>query len=159
MHIHPYVPDDSVRFYRTKTSELGLSDGLCTVCGCPGYRDNRGGFTFQNNVRVLSNSKIPKSSSHNRCKKSNSNISTFQFLVNLLATSSISGISNCASSRTGLRTLLWLIVFVGCFIGYLYQTLHFYNFYQHNPTVVQIQVENDGQVEFPAVTICNANRL
>ena len=84
--------------------------------------------------------------------------SVLHYFIKSLANSSISGISNSISTKNVIGKIIWIVVFVGCVSGFLYQASHFYHLYQSNPTVVQIEVENDGEVDFPAITVCNTNR-
>ncbi|XP_035209181.1 acid-sensing ion channel 4-A-like [Stegodyphus dumicola] len=81
------------------------------------------------------------------------------FFWKQIAKSTISGINSVALAKNKPQRWSWFIVLAGCIIGFAYQTLSFSTLYNSKPTVVQIEVENDGLVEFPAVTICNLNRV
>lgn len=85
-------------------------------------------------------------------------ISVYKFFGQSLAKSSINGINNCASTSNVFGKIIWLLVFCFCAAGFGYQASGFYSLYRSKPSVVQIEVENDGEVDFPAVTVCNTNR-
>lgn len=150
----------SKHFIKNKISSLNFiaSDKTHNVCGCPCYMNGlSNGLPFHTTLQRPYNNKYtnhtPSSS-----ERTNYNISVFRFFITSLAKSSINGISNSTSTGNLIGRLIWIIVFIGCLSGFLYQASHFYRLYKTNPTVVQIEVENDGEVDFPAVTVCNTNR-
>ncbi|XP_076323861.1 bile acid-sensitive ion channel-like [Tachypleus tridentatus] len=81
------------------------------------------------------------------------------FLKSILTQSSINGIAQMASDRPFCRKFLWGLVFACCIFGFFYQTLSFLGIYLNYATDVEVQVKNIGQVMFPAVTVCNNNRV
>ncbi|KAF8795506.1 Acid-sensing ion channel 5 like protein [Argiope bruennichi] len=84
--------------------------------------------------------------------------SVFSYIVKALSDSSISGVNKVFASKTSVQKILWFIVLSGCLSGFAYQTYNFSVLYRKKPSVVQIEVENDGLAEFPAITLCNTNR-
>ncbi|XP_054706911.1 acid-sensing ion channel 4-A-like [Uloborus diversus] len=89
----------------------------------------------------------------------NENLTVFQYFVTALSKSSISGVTGVTAATNVLRRILWAVVLSLCLIGFAYQTYHFSQMYMSKPSVVQIEVENDGLAEFPAITLCNTNRV
>ncbi|XP_071035751.1 acid-sensing ion channel 4-A-like isoform X2 [Parasteatoda tepidariorum] len=87
------------------------------------------------------------------------NQSVTRFLLRSLAKSSISGVNSVVSAKNPLQRVVWAVVLVCCLSGFSYQTYHFTKLYNEKPSVVQIEVENDGLAEFPSVTFCNTNRI
>lgn len=84
--------------------------------------------------------------------------SIFRYLVRNLAESSVSGVNRVASAKNGCQRLLWILVLGFCLGGFGYQTFEYMSIYYSKPSVVQIGVENNGMMSFPAVTFCNNNR-
>lgn len=149
----------SKHFSKNKISSLNFiaSDKTYDVCGCPCYMNGlSNGVSFQATLQRPYN-KYPNQITTDS-EKTDYKISVFRFFITSLAKSSINGISNSTSTGNLIGRLVWIIVFIGCVSGFLYQASHFYRLYKSNPTVVQIEVENDGEVDFPAVTVCNTNR-
>lgn len=146
-------------FSKNKISSLNFitSDKTHNVCGCPCYMNGlNNGLPFHTTrQRPCNKYTNPITTSS---EKTDYNISVFSFFIASLAKSSINGISNSTSTGNVIGRLIWIVVFIGCVSGFLYQASHFYRLYKSNPTVVQIEVENDGEVDFPAVTVCNTNR-
>lgn len=81
-----------------------------------------------------------------------------RYLVRSLAESSVNGVNRVASAKTGFQRVLWMLVLSICLGGFGYQTFEFLSIYYSKPSVVQIEVDNDGLVAFPAITFCNNNR-
>ena len=135
------------------------SNSDCDVCSLLDYLkefDKRASYT--NAINIYPFHKSNRKNISSKSKRTDRSISVYRYFVNALAMSSINGVSNWAKSKTGIWKFLWLLVIICCAAGYGFQTFTFYSRYRSNPTLVQLQVENDGQVEFPAVSICNANR-
>ena len=140
------------------TSDFPPSHVMCDVYGSPyGYmNDIDGEWTYRTSSASSFIRYTNRESS--RSRNADYSISVFQYFSQSLAKSSIAGISNCFSTANAFGKLIWLLMFVLCAGGFGYQASRFYALYRTKPSVVQIEVENDGEVDFPAVTVCNTNR-
>ncbi|GFS32899.1 uncharacterized protein NPIL_95841 [Nephila pilipes] len=88
-----------------------------------------------------------------------SNYQSFSsYLKKILKTSLITSIPEIAASKSWVKKIIKIIVFILCLIGFTYQTLDFLWMYLDYPTVVNVYVTNPYEIEQPAVTICNYNR-
>lgn len=149
----------TINSYRDIQQIRASSTSGCDVCLLLDFLnelDNR--LSYPANVKVYPFQKSIRKGNTSKSKRTDQNISVYQYFMRELAMSSINGISNWAKSKTGIWKYLWFLVIFACAAGYGYQTFTFYTRFRSKPTIVHLQVENDGQVEFPAVTICNANR-
>ncbi|XP_067144921.1 degenerin-like protein asic-2 [Centruroides vittatus] len=73
--------------------------------------------------------------------------------------SAVIGLPQIAGSRHVLRKLLWCAVLI---IGITFCALESYKFmteFYKYPVVINLEIENKGILEFPAVTVCNINRV
>ncbi|KAK2171334.1 hypothetical protein NP493_1078g01004 [Ridgeia piscesae] len=71
----------------------------------------------------------------------------------------VQGVPNIARTRDTVRRAFWiLVVFAGTVLMTWQVTVSFMKFYTY-PVKTQILYKSAGQVEFPAVTICNLNPL
>ncbi|GBM16177.1 hypothetical protein AVEN_126444-1 [Araneus ventricosus] len=137
-----------------KTLEIRITERECDVSNCPNNYKN------QQNLDDPDWSMYATPHENRRSPRSRqSDQSVFRYIVKALSDSSISGVNKLFSSKTLLQKTLWLIVLTSCLSGFSYQTYQFSKLYRKKPSVVQIEVENDGLAEFPAVTLCNTNRL
>lgn len=134
-----------------------LPDGTCAICGRPGYAKRLDKEWYS---PTFSQPIYPQYPGHDTSspQKIDYSMPVYHYFFQSLAKSSINGISNCSSSSSVVGKLIWCIVFCFSVTGFLYQASHFYRLFQSKPSVVQIEVENDGEVDFPAVTVCNTNR-
>lgn len=149
--------ENGVDSYNDAILQVLNSTTDCGVCGSAHYTRYLDSY-FLDNIPVYPSQKSSRKKFTSRRKRTYRNTSVYQYFMNSLVRSSIYGVSNWAKSKSTIWTFLWSSVLIACAAGYGYQTFAFYKRYRSNPTVVNIQVENDGQVEFPAITICNANR-
>lgn len=137
-----------------KRLEIRITERDCDVPYCPNNYKHQQHLDDPNwslYTAPLPNYKSPRSRQLDQ--------SILGYIVKALAASSISGVNKVFESKTWLQRTLWLIVLTLCLSGFAYQTYQFSVLYRKKPSVVQIQVENDGLAEFPAVTLCNTNRL
>lgn len=77
----------------------------------------------------------------------------------LLKKSSIYAVSQVGHAESPYRKILWVIVLAAGLFGCGYEIYRFLVLYFQYPVVVNLQVENERSLEFPAVTICNLNRM
>lgn len=77
----------------------------------------------------------------------------------LLKKSSIYAVSQVGHAESPYRKILWVIVLAAGLFGCGYEIYRFLILYFQYPVVVNLQVENERSLEFPAVTICNLNRM
>ena len=77
----------------------------------------------------------------------------------LLKKSSIYAVSQVGHAESPHRKILWVIVLAAGLFGCGYEIYRFLTLYFQYPVVVNLHVENERTLEFPAVTICNLNRM
>ncbi|GFY43712.1 CUB domain-containing protein [Trichonephila inaurata madagascariensis] len=138
-----------------KTLEIRISEAECDNIHCPNNQKHLQVDDLDWSLYATPLSTTIKSGS--RSKYFNQSVS--KFIVKALSQSSISGVNRLFSSKTRLQRFIWALVLIVCLSGFWYQTYHFSILYRRKPSVVQIAVENDGLAEFPAVSLCNTNRL
>ncbi|GFY79630.1 uncharacterized protein TNIN_25441 [Trichonephila inaurata madagascariensis] len=96
--------------------------------------------------------KKPKQSSYAKYKSFTS------FMKTIMKTSLITSFPVIATSKSWIKRILKIIVFIMCLIGFSYQTLDFLWMYLGYPTVVNVFISNPYEIVQPGVTICNKNR-
>ena len=73
--------------------------------------------------------------------------------------SSIAGFNNACKAKSKIRSILWIAIFA--ILGFL-TISQFVNvildYYQY-PVITNIDLSHKSSVPFPAVTVCNLNRL
>ncbi|CAL1270938.1 unnamed protein product [Larinioides sclopetarius] len=137
-----------------KTLEIRITERECDVPNCSNnykHQQNLDSPDWSMYTNPHANKRSPRSRELDQ--------SVFRFIVKALAESSISGVNKLFSSKSLLQRAIWFIVLTCCLSGFAYQTYQFSKLYRKKPSVVQIEVENDGLAEFPAVTLCNNNRF
>ena len=75
------------------------------------------------------------------------------------AETSISGINNAAKGKSKLRSLIWFLIFsvLAYFtVDGIYEIVIEYFEY---PVITSTDIKSEPEVDFPAVTICNLNRV
>lgn len=149
----------AINSYREIQQIATSTNSDCDVCLLFDYlKELDHKLSYPSNVKVYPFQKSIRKTNTSKNKRTDQNISVYQYFIRELAMSSINGMNNWAKSKGRIWKFLWFLVIFACASGYGYQIFTFYTRYRSNPTIVHLQVENDGQVEFPAVTICNANR-
>ncbi|KAG8198234.1 hypothetical protein JTE90_021491 [Oedothorax gibbosus] len=78
---------------------------------------------------------------------------------NLLTRSSVYAVSQLVTSSGIARKFLWLLVLVFGLMGCSYEVYRFLTLYFQYPVVITLEVQNGWQLDFPAVTVCNLNRI
>lgn len=78
-----------------------------------------------------------------------------QFLKN----SSVHAVSRIGHSKSASRKIFWLLVLVFSLLGCTYEIYRWLNVYFQYPVLVSLEIENPLKTEFPAVTVCNLNRV
>ncbi|GFQ93707.1 acid-sensing ion channel 1C [Trichonephila clavata] len=76
-----------------------------------------------------------------------------------LRNSSIYAVSRISGSKNLGVKLLWILILMGALAGCCFQTYRFVTLYFKYPIMVNYRLESQGNAEFPAVTICNMNRM
>ncbi|GFV98490.1 acid-sensing ion channel 1C [Trichonephila clavipes] len=76
----------------------------------------------------------------------------------ILKNSAIFIISKIGRSQSKFRKLLWLLILVISLSGCGFQINRFLRLYFQYPVLLNLEVERKMHLDFPAVTICNANR-
>lgn len=79
--------------------------------------------------------------------------------THLLKKSSIYAISQVGHAESPFRKILWVLVLIAGLLGCCYEIHSFLVLYFQYPVVINLNVENRKSLEFPAVTICNLNRM
>nr|QZK27839.1 amiloride-sensitive cation channel [Cupiennius salei] len=80
-------------------------------------------------------------------------------ILNLLQKSSIYAVSQLVTSSGFARRILWFLVLLVGLLGCSYEIYHFLSLYFQYPVVITLEVKNDWKLDFPAVTVCNLNRI
>ncbi|GIY72939.1 uncharacterized protein CDAR_277501 [Caerostris darwini] len=80
------------------------------------------------------------------------------YLRAVLKTSLITSFPQIATSKSWLKRIIKIAVFVMCLVGFAYQTLNFMWMYLAYPTVVNVYISNPYEIVKPAITVCNKNR-
>ncbi|GFS89600.1 uncharacterized protein NPIL_315571 [Nephila pilipes] len=138
-----------------KTLEIRISEAECDNINCSNNKSN-----LQMDDPDWSLYTTPLSTTiRSGSRSKHFSQSVFKYIVRALSESSISGVNKLFSAKSQFQRFLWALVLVACLSGFSYQTYHFSILYRRKPSVVQIEVENDGLAEFPAITLCNTNRL
>ncbi|GIY23813.1 uncharacterized protein CDAR_44031 [Caerostris darwini] len=86
-------------------------------------------------------------------------LTVWQYCRQVFSVSGVNGVSHVALARSGGRRLLWTALFAVGVMGWLYQTTALLDYYYRYPSVVKIQVEKPTVMDFPALTLCNVNRI
>lgn len=77
----------------------------------------------------------------------------------LLKKSSLYPLSQLVHAKSYLRKIWWMFVLLVGILGSIYQIAAFLLKYLEYPVVVDLNVENKFVLDFPAVTVCNLNRM
>ncbi|XP_035207596.1 amiloride-sensitive sodium channel subunit alpha-like [Stegodyphus dumicola] len=77
----------------------------------------------------------------------------------LLRKSSVYAVSQVGHSKSPIRKILWVLVLIAGLLGCSYQIYRFLSLYFQYPVVVNLEIENKWSLSFPAVTLCNLNRM
>ncbi|XP_022252045.1 amiloride-sensitive sodium channel subunit alpha-like [Limulus polyphemus] len=99
------------------------------------------------------------SQSSSRTKNFTNDVSYQEFFRNMLLNSSLNGVSKIGMSQNYVRSLVWTVVLITGIVGCVYQSLEFFRAYKQYPAVVQLEVQTERTLEFPAVTVCNLNTV
>ncbi|XP_055938163.1 degenerin-like protein asic-1 [Argiope bruennichi] len=73
--------------------------------------------------------------------------------------SSIQAVSRLAKAGTKTRKYFWLVAFVVCLCGCAYEVNSFLSIFFQYPVLIDVEVRNNEILKFPAVTVCNLNRM
>lgn len=123
-----------------------------TANGDPDSKRNVPVF-FQNGKRNIINKQKRQYKRYKYCK--HAKLITTKFLQN----ASIYVLNRIGNSRTSASKMFWILVFIIGAIGFLSQVGLLLNSYFDYPVVVDMDfIQSDSQ-EFPAVTLCNVNRV
>ncbi|XP_035224384.1 FMRFamide-activated amiloride-sensitive sodium channel-like [Stegodyphus dumicola] len=80
-------------------------------------------------------------------------------ILNLLKKSSVYAVSQLVTSSGSGRKFLWFLVLILGLLGCSYEVYRFLNLYFQYPVVITLEVKNNWKLDFPAVTVCNLNRV
>ncbi|GIZ01975.1 acid-sensing ion channel 5 [Caerostris extrusa] len=77
----------------------------------------------------------------------------------LIQKSSVYIVSQIGHSKTLSRKIMWLSILTTVIMICCYQIYAFFDQYFKYPVVVNLKIEGQDAVDFPAVTVCNLNRM
>ncbi|GFQ99727.1 uncharacterized protein TNCT_468501 [Trichonephila clavata] len=77
----------------------------------------------------------------------------------ILKNSVITGVPQIIATRSNFRKKLKLLVFIGCVIGFFWQTFGFLKVYWTYPTVVDVQYYFPDDFDLPALSVCSSNGI
>ncbi|GFV64554.1 uncharacterized protein TNCV_4965351 [Trichonephila clavipes] len=77
----------------------------------------------------------------------------------ILKNSVITGVPQIIATRSNFRKKLKLLVFIGCVIGFFWQTFGFLRVYWTYPTVVDVQYYFPDDFDLPALSVCSSNGI
>ncbi|GFY65825.1 FMRFamide-activated amiloride-sensitive sodium channel [Trichonephila inaurata madagascariensis] len=80
-------------------------------------------------------------------------------ILNLLTKSSVYAVTQLVTSSGCGRKLLWFVVLLVGVMGCSYEVYRFLTLYFQYPVVITLEVKNNWKLDFPAVTVCNLNRI
>ena len=73
--------------------------------------------------------------------------------------SSIAGFNNAFKAKSRIRSFLWITIFAVLGIMTIVQFVNVIVDYYQYPVITMIDLSHKPSVPFPAVTVCNLNRL
>ncbi|GFQ81439.1 hypothetical protein TNCT_540921 [Trichonephila clavata] len=80
-------------------------------------------------------------------------------LQQLLQNSSIQAVSKIGTSPNPFLKIIWMLILVGGLMVSFYQAFRFLNVFLQYPILVTLQIDQKQFLDFPAVTVCNLNRI
>lgn len=107
-------------------------------------------------MNILSLKKLHHLPNSNNLNKSNGISSVIQ---NRLLNSSIYAVSQVGKSSSQIHKVIWLMILSAAVLGCSHQVWCCLNLYLQYPVVVNLNVDQTSKMAFPAVTICNLNRM
>ncbi|GIY11217.1 FMRFamide-activated amiloride-sensitive sodium channel [Caerostris extrusa] len=82
------------------------------------------------------------------------------YLLNsLVKKSSVPAFSRAGQAEAKPQRIFWLSVLLMCLCGCGYETNRFLGIFIQYPVLIDVETENSGTLNFPAVTVCNLNRV
>ncbi|KAF8793297.1 Acid-sensing ion channel 4-A like protein [Argiope bruennichi] len=82
-----------------------------------------------------------------------------KLLKNVIGMSPFPALSQISKAETKLWKVFWLLVLLLSLCGCAYNVKNFLIVFFKYPVLIDVSVENRDSMEFPAVTICNLNRM
>ncbi|GBL82088.1 FMRFamide-activated amiloride-sensitive sodium channel [Araneus ventricosus] len=116
---------------------------------------NRSSVRSVQTIRQLTNKKSSISSISNS-KSEEENGRNYE---KILQNSSVYAVTQVGQPNTLWSKILWMIVLTAALIGCCYKIYMFMDLYFHYPVIMNLNVEQRTKVEFPAVIVCNLNRM
>ncbi|XP_071794574.1 acid-sensing ion channel 1A-like [Asterias amurensis] len=84
-------------------------------------------------------------------------------MANLLATvmqnCGAHGLPNIARSASYHRRIVWALLFVSSLVFFVVNTMSMFSTFRSYEVAVNVELEYEREVKFPAVTLCNLNRI
>ena len=72
---------------------------------------------------------------------------------------SVQGLVQFFASKNAISKAYWLIILVAATVGTYYNVYVVFDEFLSYPVVTDVKVAQNSSIEFPSVTICNANRV
>ncbi|GIY90051.1 hypothetical protein CDAR_543001 [Caerostris darwini] len=91
--------------------------------------------------------------------KTTSNNQRYISISTLFSSSSVFVLSRIGQSKHSLGKLFWFILLAISVGSISYKIRRFWNYYSQYPVVMSLTVQQKQSLEFPAVTVCNLNRI
>ncbi|KFM78077.1 Amiloride-sensitive sodium channel subunit alpha, partial [Stegodyphus mimosarum] len=90
---------------------------------------------------------------------SNQTPTFIKFTSTLLMNSSILPVSRMTHRQSKPSKIFWMLILIVCVFSCCYEAYRFFNIYLQYPVIINLDVQNNTSIDFPAVTICNLNRM
>ncbi|GIY18266.1 amiloride-sensitive sodium channel subunit alpha [Caerostris darwini] len=90
---------------------------------------------------------------------SSEELSSTYLLSSLVKKSSVPAFSRVGQAEAKPQRIFWLSVLLLCLCGCGYETSRFLRTFFQYPVLIDVETENSGTLDFPAVTVCNLNRV
>lgn len=73
--------------------------------------------------------------------------------------SSIHAVSQVDQANTKVCKGFWFLILVLCIFSCIFQVNNFLSIYFQFPVLIDVEIKNNRSLDFPAVTVCNLNRM
>ncbi|GFR91637.1 degenerin mec-10 [Elysia marginata] len=126
-------------------------------------------FSYQNNsinlhsgsqASLIARTTTTSNSSNNSGKSEREpRTSPTEMILEFGENTSMHGLSRAMADRPLWRRLIWAALVIGFVVWATYNTTQIISDFQGHPVMTSVSNEYQGKLQFPAVTICNMNRL
>lgn len=98
-----------------------------------------------------------KKSCNGRCSSGHSKCDGMS--CEMIGKSSVHALSQLGQAKPGYCRVFWFIVLVALVCGCVFEVNSFFSIFFQYPVLIDVKVQNRKYLEFPAVTLCNLNRI